>query len=218
MASHSLIKICCVISLCIHLGLGFFPFFSTPQNKFLKDKFVEVILLNKMHNKYSYGLNKEAVRNHSNSLRIPVLAADKSRGKNYQKSNSIVSKITGWKSQEETVSAVEHLELDLSGCEEKSSSSLTSNYAYILRSCILKKISYPKSAFAQNVEGTVQIRFVLLPDGNLKDVYVVNSSNSPILDVAAVAAIEKANPFPPFPENLRAKELFVKVPIVYKLN
>ncbi|MEA3368881.1 MAG: energy transducer TonB [Candidatus Ratteibacteria bacterium] len=210
MGSYSLLRLSFVISLCIHFSLGFLPCFTPPQAHQSPSKFMEVVFSKVRKNKVSAGDKKKIAENNPVELKKANRAADVCaqpiEKKYYEETN------------DKKVIIAEQFELDLINLEGNCSSNLFFDYAHLLRACIQKEIIYPSPAFNQNIQGRVQLKFILLPDGNLKNVYIVESSNYLILDTAAINAIEKANPFPPFPGNLRAKELFVKVPIIYKPN
>jgi protein TonB len=59
---------------------------------------------------------------------------------------------------------------------------------------------YPKAARRRGIEGEVNVRFTLLPDGSAKGVMVENGPT--ILIAAARKAVEKATPMPKPPENI----------------
>jgi len=222
LAGNSILKFCFIVSLCVHFCLGFFPFFTNPKAQKPPEKFVEVLFSKTERDNRSLEVKRDLAKANLDSLRVSSLAStvsDISVG-----SNSLSGRI-GQMQQDnyneessEIIEVSKRLEIDLGDFEDEFSRSIFSNYAHILRNRILERIIYPQAAFRKNMEGTVQLKFILLPDGNLRDIYVLRSSNCLVLDVAAIDAVEKATPFPPFPKNLRAKELFVKVPIVYKLN
>ncbi|MBM3239559.1 energy transducer TonB [Candidatus Poribacteria bacterium] len=87
---------------------------------------------------------------------------------------------------------------------------------------IRKKIEtvkmYPNWAREAGYEGTTKIRFAILSDGQLGEVSIIDSSGYDILDNAAIAAIEKAAPFPPLPDTLNRDILRIELPIVFKLS
>jgi protein TonB len=60
--------------------------------------------------------------------------------------------------------------------------------------------------------GTVMIRFTVGPSGEVLSREVKKSSGSKILDEAAMAALDRASPFPPMPENLAQGPIEVQVP------
>lgn len=63
--------------------------------------------------------------------------------------------------------------------------------------------------------GTVMIRFRVGPKGELLSREVEKSSGSKLLDDAAVAALDRAAPFPPMPQNLAQVPLDVQVPFEF---
>jgi periplasmic protein TonB len=60
--------------------------------------------------------------------------------------------------------------------------------------------------------GTVLIRFTVATTGEVLSRQVQKSSGSKVLDEAAMAALERASPFPPMPENIAQGPLEVQVP------
>jgi protein TonB len=74
-------------------------------------------------------------------------------------------------------------------------------------------LKYPAIARRMGWEGTVRVSFVICYDGTIRNVELVESSGSPVLDKNALKVI---NEFPPFPG--RAREARVVVPIVYDLR
>jgi protein TonB len=63
--------------------------------------------------------------------------------------------------------------------------------------------------------GTVMVRFTVGPDGNLISRAVEKSSGSKVLDDAAVAALDRAAPFPPMPQNVAQGPIQVSVPFEF---
>lgn len=66
--------------------------------------------------------------------------------------------------------------------------------------------------------GTVIVRFTVASSGELLSKEVVSSSGSQLLDAAALAAVEKAAPFPPFPESLNLDKLVEVVPYRFSVR
>lgn len=54
---------------------------------------------------------------------------------------------------------------------------------------------YPALARSQGIQGTVQLRFLIDPDGEARRVEVVEGSGSTLLDRAAVEIVHRAGPF-----------------------
>lgn len=62
------------------------------------------------------------------------------------------------------------------------------------------------------ISGTVLIKFTVGPKGELLSRTVQQSSGSKILDEAAMAALDRAAPFPPLPQEIATGPLEVQVP------
>lgn len=77
---------------------------------------------------------------------------------------------------------------------------------------------YPPWAKRQGIEGTVYISFVVLSNGASRDIKIICSSDSKILDKEAVATIERASPFPPIPEELNRSFVSMEVAIIFKMK
>ena len=88
----------------------------------------------------------------------------------------------------------------------------------LIRNKIENAKMYPHWAREAGYEGITKIRFAILSDGQLGEVSIVDSSGYDILDNAAIAAIEKAAPFPPLPNSLNQDILRIELPIVFRLN
>ena len=63
--------------------------------------------------------------------------------------------------------------------------------------------------------GTVLISFTVAHSGELLSRAVKKSSGSKLLDDAAMAALDRAAPFPPMPENVAQGPLEVQVPFKF---
>lgn len=66
--------------------------------------------------------------------------------------------------------------------------------------------------------GTVIIRFSVAASGTLLSKEVIASSGSQILDNAALASIDKAAPFPAFPEGLKAEKIVEVIPYRFSVR
>jgi protein TonB len=78
-----------------------------------------------------------------------------------------------------------------------------------------KSIEHAKVNPRSRQEGTVMVRFTVGPDGNLISRAVEKSSGSKVLDDAAVAALDRAAPFPPMPQNVAQGPIEVSVPFEF---
>ncbi|MFA7706422.1 MAG: energy transducer TonB [Candidatus Omnitrophota bacterium] len=77
---------------------------------------------------------------------------------------------------------------------------------------------YPLWAKKQGVEGITYLYFIILPNGIAKDVRVVASSGSKILDEEAVATVKRATPFHPVPQEISRSSVSMTVAIVFSLS
>jgi len=84
-------------------------------------------------------------------------------------------------------------------------------YLGTLRKTLERTKVNPRSRLA----GTVMIRFTVGPSGQVLSREVKESSGSKLLDDAAMAALEKASPFPPMPEDLAQGPIEVQVPFKF---
>lgn len=75
---------------------------------------------------------------------------------------------------------------------------------------------YPRWARERELEGMVEIEFIIRQDGGVDGARIVGSSGHKILDKAALTTIERASPFPGLPRDI-GESLKITVPIVYKL-
>jgi len=80
-----------------------------------------------------------------------------------------------------------------------------------VRAGIARTLVYPPSARRNGLEGKVLLEFVLLADGRIRELALRSSSGFPVLDAAALAAVERAAPFPP-----PGVDVLVVVPVVFR--
>ncbi len=64
-------------------------------------------------------------------------------------------------------------------------------------------LNYPAEARRQQIYGSLRLLVSLYPDGALKEVMLLQSSGHAVLDDAAIAIVELAAPYSPFPTELR---------------
>lgn len=77
---------------------------------------------------------------------------------------------------------------------------------------------YPRSARRQEREGVVGIRFLVLPDGKVGEITVIQPSPHDILNEAAKETISRAAPFHPRPKQLDGEVLVMQIAIAFKLE
>ena len=92
------------------------------------------------------------------------------------------------------------------------------SYLEMVRLKIEQHKLYPDTARTRQIEGTVTIRFVITPDGNVRAVELVKPSRHMALDTAALNAVKDAAPFPKPPKHLFKGEIPLELTIVFELT
>ena len=77
---------------------------------------------------------------------------------------------------------------------------------------------YPEWAKEQGREGVVQLKFIILANGNGQKIKLIHSSGSKILDQEAIATIKRASPFPPPPKEIASSSIQMEVSLVFTLK
>ncbi|HLF86767.1 MAG TPA: energy transducer TonB [Nitrospiria bacterium] len=90
-------------------------------------------------------------------------------------------------------------------------------YLEEIKARLNKAKRYPWLARLQGLEGTTQIRFRIMPDGEAAEIEVVKSSRSELLDQEAVANVKRVKGFPRPPEEF-PQGILVQVPMVFQLK
>jgi len=86
------------------------------------------------------------------------------------------------------------------------------NFSYIQKK-IQRSMSYPSSAKQMGITGRVTVAFTISKNGQASNIRVIGSSGNALLDAAAVAAVNKASPFPPPPSAAT-----INIPLVFGLK
>lgn len=66
-------------------------------------------------------------------------------------------------------------------------------------------LNYPEEARRNRIYGSLRMMVSILPDGQVQNIQILESSGYNLLDQAAVEIVSLAAPFAPFPEELRAE-------------
>lgn len=74
---------------------------------------------------------------------------------------------------------------------------------------------YPRAAAESGLGGQLMVEFLILKNGKLVAVNLLDSSGNSVLDHSAVKAIRNAAPYHPFPPRLRAKRLRIRARFIY---
>ena len=92
------------------------------------------------------------------------------------------------------------------------------SYLEMVRLKIERHKKYPDIARVKNIEGSVVVRFVITPDGGIREVEVAKRSRNRALDLAALRAVQNAAPFPKPPRHLFKGEIPLELTIVFELT
>lgn len=87
-------------------------------------------------------------------------------------------------------------------------STLKSTNAWYVQNWVSKvtrvgNINYPKEARQAGIYGTLRMLVSLKKDGSIKELAILESSGSTVLDDAAIRIVRMAAPFAPFPDEMR---------------
>lgn len=66
-------------------------------------------------------------------------------------------------------------------------------------------INYPPEARQAGIHGTLRMLVALKKDGSIKEIAILESSGSSVLDDAAIRIVRMAAPFSPFPDKMKEK-------------
>ena len=91
------------------------------------------------------------------------------------------------------------------------------DYFGMVRIKIESKKKYPVSARKRQIEGAVEVGFVIENDGQISSVEVVAASRYPDLNQAALNAVKSAAPFPRLPSGLFSGPLKMTIKIMFEL-
>ncbi len=92
------------------------------------------------------------------------------------------------------------------------------DYMVVVQRRILDNLTYPADAKAAGFQGSLKLSLHLSYLGKLLDVGVKNSSGYKVFDDNAVAAARAIAYYPPFPAALESQELWIDIPVDYRLN
>jgi len=93
-----------------------------------------------------------------------------------------------------------------------------SEYASSVQAKIAEAIQYPAEAKQFGWEGTVKLGIHLFSDGNLSEVNIKQSSGYDLFDKVAIEAAKLQSPYPAFPAGIETADLWIDVPITYRID
>jgi len=91
-----------------------------------------------------------------------------------------------------------------------------SEYVRQVSQQIRRNFTYPWAAKEANLKGSVRLALRVYYTGELLDVEIRQSSGYAVLDENAVNTVKKVAPYPAFPAQMKQKELWIDLPVVYK--
>lgn len=77
---------------------------------------------------------------------------------------------------------------------------------------------YPNWAKRQDIEGISRLRFTLLSNGMVKDIKLLKTSGSNVLDNEAIETIRRACPLCPIPKEFNRSSIAIEIALVFKLK
>ena len=94
----------------------------------------------------------------------------------------------------------------------------SADYLEMVRLRIERHKKYPDRARTQHIEGSVTIRFLITPEGDVRAAEVVKTSWHSLLDTAALRAVKDAIPFPKPPGHFFKGEIPLELTILFELT
>ena len=93
-----------------------------------------------------------------------------------------------------------------------------SSYAALVAARLNKFKHYPSQARQDETEGEVVLSLVLEPSGKVQLAQIQRSSGTELLDEAALLMVHRAQPFPPFPNELSQDSLRFNIPVTFAIE
>jgi len=77
---------------------------------------------------------------------------------------------------------------------------------------------YPLSARRRGLSGQVILQFTIHADGRITDPQITDSTGHAVFRTASLRVLKRVGRMPPFPPDLRQRQLTVKIPMLYELE
>ncbi|MFH0791222.1 MAG: energy transducer TonB [Candidatus Omnitrophota bacterium] len=91
-------------------------------------------------------------------------------------------------------------------------------YTRSIQKIILDKLVYPAQARESGFQGTVKLSLHLLNSGRLLGAEIKSSSGYKVLDDDALQAAEGVSSYNPFPPSIETEDLWIDIPVAYRLD
>lgn len=95
---------------------------------------------------------------------------------------------------------------------------LEDEYKLTLSKLIDASKKYPRRAQRRNIEGKATVSFVVLRDGTVSQIRLIDSTGFDILDAAVVKAIQAVSGKLPLPDELNRQQWQFKIPLSFSLS
>jgi periplasmic protein TonB len=108
---------------------------------------------------------------------------------------------------------------DIKSKEVVADEKFRAQYEQVIAQWIKQHLRYPRVARRRGYEGTGSVKITLLPNGDVADVAIVQTTGQTILDAEILSMIDRAKPFPRFPYDYRGEDSLAFVaPIKFELR
>lgn len=92
------------------------------------------------------------------------------------------------------------------------------NYILKVQKNIYEALRYPRMAQEAGWQGNTRVKLHLNYNGDVLDVKVTKSSGYITFDKEIVELVKSLTPYPPFPPSIELQDLWIEVPVVYKMD
>jgi protein TonB len=92
------------------------------------------------------------------------------------------------------------------------------SYHDMVATLLARAKRYPERAVRNHITGSGTLRVKIAPEGSVVSVEVVDSTESPILDEELHRMVERASPFPAFPQGMTTTHVALLVPVSFRLE
>lgn len=95
---------------------------------------------------------------------------------------------------------------------------LRQTYLALVSDMLQRHQHYPLSARRRGLSGQVILQFTIHADGRITDPQITDSTGHAVFRMASLRVLKRVGKMPPFPSELRQRQLTVKIPMLYELE
>jgi protein TonB len=88
----------------------------------------------------------------------------------------------------------------------------------LVASLLKRHQRYPLSARRRGLSGQAVLQFTIHADGRITDPQITDSTGHAVFRTASLQVLKRVGRMPPFPPELRPRQLTVKIPMRYELE